>query len=811
MSDAFNAYHKWLGIPPQEQPADHYRLLAIARFENDPDVIEGAADRQMGHVRTFQTGPHSAQSQKLLNELSAARLCLLSPEKKAAYDAELRHRVAAAQAPQPVLPTARPLMAAPVQPLAPMPVVVEPPALIVTESGPVRHTVGRRRRALGSAMAAWLALTAVALSAVIYIGYLIATKPQPGQKAPPTAGSDKPAKALTKTLQPKPLARELKQPSVQPSKPADLSTAGREVPASGSTPEVGRVDADSEGFVSLFNGKDLSGWKPHPRRQGLWRVDEEGVLVGSGPAASYLFSDRGNFTNFHLRAEVRINDGGNSGIYGRSTFGAAPTLDGYEAQINSTGRDSNRTGSLYKAGGAVYTVASSPVRSNEWFTLELIANDNHIVVKVNGQTTADYSDPDRRFTMGHLALQQHDPQTVVEFRKIEIREPDAQADNVSLAAATTASAHDAAMPAETPPQPPSLGAEENTPASLSAKEAFPLAGHTGTVTRLAFHRTMPLLASAGKDGQVLLWNLQTKAKQAELQKFRYEAWAVKFSPDGGVVAFANRYGGGSRLLFKSLAGQQLNEVKDFKNGGAVASIAYSPDGRLFASGQDNGSIRLWDVAQFKEIAPIGLGGGHNVYGLAFGPVSVDRKNRRTEYLLAEGGQDGMVRTLAATLAIGRNGAQWTFQPTSVQFPKSGSVIGVRFNPDGKLLGFTRSGGHVCLCDPQTGANVRDLAAGSRGGGSVEWIAFHPQRPWCVTAHKKDQVARIWNTESGELLCELRGHAGGVMCAEFSPDGRQVATASEDFSIKLWELAGPGGPADTPRGKKPKPIALLVGE
>ena len=56
----FDPYHKWLGIPAAEQPADHYRLLAIARFESDLDVIEGGADRQMGHVRTFQTAQHAA-------------------------------------------------------------------------------------------------------------------------------------------------------------------------------------------------------------------------------------------------------------------------------------------------------------------------------------------------------------------------------------------------------------------------------------------------------------------------------------------------------------------------------------------------------------------------------------------------------------------------------------------------------------------------------------------------------------------------------------------------------------------------------
>ena len=95
MSGTFNGYHVWLGIPPNEQPPNHYRLLGIAAFETDLDVIEHAADRQMAHVRTFQSGRHGALSQQILNELAVARLCLLSPDKKAVYDTELLTNVRA--------------------------------------------------------------------------------------------------------------------------------------------------------------------------------------------------------------------------------------------------------------------------------------------------------------------------------------------------------------------------------------------------------------------------------------------------------------------------------------------------------------------------------------------------------------------------------------------------------------------------------------------------------------------------------------------------------------------------------------------
>lgn len=89
MSDTFDAYYVWLGIPPEEQPPNLYRLLGLRLFENNPEVIEEAAIQRMAHVRTFQLGPHAQTTQKLLNEIASARICLLTPEKKAAYDSQL--------------------------------------------------------------------------------------------------------------------------------------------------------------------------------------------------------------------------------------------------------------------------------------------------------------------------------------------------------------------------------------------------------------------------------------------------------------------------------------------------------------------------------------------------------------------------------------------------------------------------------------------------------------------------------------------------------------------------------------------------
>ncbi len=103
MSNTFDPYHEWLGIPSDEQPPDYYRLLAIRSFEDNQKVIENAADQRMIHLRALSGGRHAESAQKLLNEVSAARVCLLSAEKKAAYDAELRRKVGRDPAAEPII------------------------------------------------------------------------------------------------------------------------------------------------------------------------------------------------------------------------------------------------------------------------------------------------------------------------------------------------------------------------------------------------------------------------------------------------------------------------------------------------------------------------------------------------------------------------------------------------------------------------------------------------------------------------------------------------------------------------------------
>jgi hypothetical protein len=188
------------------------------------------------------------------------------------------------------------------------------------------------------------------------------------------------------------------------------------------------------GWVQLFNGKDLTGWKPHPDNPGKWEV-KDGAIVGSGKDTSHLFSERGDYENFHYRIEAKISDKGNSGQYFRAKF--APGFPpGYEAQINATfPSDPVRTGSLYPSDRVKLSpeerkqvvVTKQLHKPDEWFTQEVIADGNHILIKVNGMTTVDFVDKNNTFTRGHFAIQQHPPaeggpESVITVRKIEVKE-----------------------------------------------------------------------------------------------------------------------------------------------------------------------------------------------------------------------------------------------------------------------------------------------------------------------------------------------------------------------------------------------------
>lgn len=186
---------------------------------------------------------------------------------------------------------------------------------------------------------------------------------------------------------------------------------------------LGSAHAEEAGWVSLFDGATMEGWEKVGSDKSVWEV-KDGALAGSGPA-SMLVCTKGPYKNFRYRAEIKINDKGNSGLYFRTTRKPGFT-DGYEAQIDSTHSDPIRTGSLY----GMCHVYKRLVEPDVWFNYELEVRDDvwrgkeivRIKVTVDGNELYEYLDFARQFKEGHFAFQQHDPGSKVSIRKVEVME-----------------------------------------------------------------------------------------------------------------------------------------------------------------------------------------------------------------------------------------------------------------------------------------------------------------------------------------------------------------------------------------------------
>lgn len=174
--------------------------------------------------------------------------------------------------------------------------------------------------------------------------------------------------------------------------------------------------ADKPGkWQKMFDGKSIekSGWKANENPES-WTV-EDGTIKGS-EKASHLFWMKEECENCEFKADVRIMDGSNSGMYFRTAFGPG-FPKGYEAQVNATHRDPVKTGSLYN----FHKNLESPSKPGEWFTQHIIADGNHIIIKVNDKVITDYVDEKNTYTKGYLALQQHDPKSTVYYKNLMYR------------------------------------------------------------------------------------------------------------------------------------------------------------------------------------------------------------------------------------------------------------------------------------------------------------------------------------------------------------------------------------------------------
>lgn len=170
MKEPFDPYRKWLGILPQDQPPHHYRLLGIELFEADSDVITSAADGRLAQVKRFQTGQHQSLCQQLLNEIAAAKVCLLSADRRVAYDETLRQRLVAEKKPPKAVPAPRKPLAETAGPVVQISVQTARDAAIAIPAAGLTGMLGQRWKLLAIVGAAALIIVAGAAIALNWGG-----------------------------------------------------------------------------------------------------------------------------------------------------------------------------------------------------------------------------------------------------------------------------------------------------------------------------------------------------------------------------------------------------------------------------------------------------------------------------------------------------------------------------------------------------------------------------------------------------------------------------------------------------------------
>ena len=184
-----------------------------------------------------------------------------------------------------------------------------------------------------------------------------------------------------------------------------------------------------DGWVSIFDGKTLDGWKSNEKYEGF-KV-ENGCIAGFGNR-NHLFYMKEEFKNFEVMMDIKINDNGNSGVFFKSQWQEDNwPVTGFEIQVNATHKDPIKTGSIW----GLVNIAKAPHNPDEWFTLHLICKKNTVEVRVNGTTLYTYVDPrekegpqgaimpdTRRISQkGYINLQAHDPGSFPFFKNIFVK------------------------------------------------------------------------------------------------------------------------------------------------------------------------------------------------------------------------------------------------------------------------------------------------------------------------------------------------------------------------------------------------------
>jgi WD40 repeat protein len=352
---------------------------------------------------------------------------------------------------------------------------------------------------------------------------------------------------------------------------------------------------------------------------------------------------------------------------------------------------------------------------------------------------------------------------------------------------------------------PRVRADELPPGAVARLGTLRLR-HGEAVVSLAFAADGKTLASAGESGSVRLWEI---AGGRQLREFPAGTGSlVRFSSDGKHLVCAGsedglslrdavsgkiirRFPAGQRsngdafvalapdgktlaapagnevILWDTDSGKERRRLKGHTS--PVLSVAFSPDGKLLAAGDDNQghqtTLLLWEVDSGKEVAYIAGANQSWTYGLAFAP-------------------DG--KTLASSSPYETYLWELATRKRPLKFEKGARSLA--YSPDGKLLAVAEysDSGFIHLLDAAKGKEVRTLRGHT---GSVNAVAFAPKGK-VLASGGRDGTVRLWDAASGREIIQGPGHAVEIRAAAFAPDGKRVATASgADHTIRIWNSTG----------------------
>ncbi len=275
-----------------------------------------------------------------------------------------------------------------------------------------------------------------------------------------------------------------------------------------------------------------------------------------------------------------------------------------------------------------------------------------------------------------------------------------------------------------------------------------------------------------EDLRTFLWHYLKRRCEGEAQLLaghRDSVYCAEFSPDGQHIASAGA--DGDIILWNANDGRRVATLAS--NGFEVNGLDYSLDGQWLAAVGDGATIRVWSVVDVEnnlhEAIPntIHVEGDRAIYSVAFSPDG---------RLLASGGQDNRVHLWNTT--------DWSSGGKLVEHEDH--IESLAFSPDGSRLATGSTDRTVKLWDVQSRSVLHTLDAHRKEKSRVSRVVFSHDGMRLVSCGLHDEQALVWDTQTGDLLAALEGHQDWVQGASFSADDALIATACKNGIVRLWD-------------------------